>query len=557
VVQGYAYASAATVVLSNSATPPPGGMPISNGRIQVSGSTASVTTDASGKFTFPEAPAGARTLFVTPPGGAPVGKPVTVIAGSTVTVGDTAFTRQQAIDAVKTEVAKTDDLADVLIMATSQPIPAGVTISPALGNDAGAADPLLELKSTTTSWFIYADRRFGQRFQHAVRYYLVDAATGAITFKDASSWPLVNGARLYGDDETNRRLADAAIVPTRSPSSRAASDMPVGHVALSGRTRNLLNRATFSLLIQGDSREDFAADFTNVKGSFVNAIQKDNQSIVETYQPSKTPVTDPAALVKQKFAAITATADERDSLFVFVTAHGTKNGGLVLGSKPVEDGSKEDRTPLLVLQSLPWDSFRGHRIVIIIESCYSGFILDRLSQYFTANDEKFLNKCVTVMASSSAREASIGVTGGDNKVGSYFMNALIASVAANGGFMTEENTGNIFPGVRETTLNNTKDETTSDDPTDLKGQHARIFRRATTEEEAVRLDRALGSEFFAGQCVPLRRIENGKITNESGCAGGRHLHAVDARGIRIDRANLYADPNKTGCGYGLIVMMKK
>lgn len=72
---------------------------------------------------------------------------------------------------------------------------------------------------------------------------------------------------------------------------------------------------------------------------------------------------------------------------------------------------------------------------------------------------------------------------------------------------------------------------------------------------AVRLDHALGATFTAGQEIRLSRIQNGSVTPaEQGC-DEEHLHAVSgSSGITIDGEGPFADPNRNGCGYGVIVL---
>ena len=78
-------------------------------------------------------------------------------------------------------------------------------------------------------------------------------------------------------------------------------------------------------------------------------------------------------------------------------------------------------------------------------------------------------------------------------------------------------------------------------------------------ELAVKLDYTLDPfRYVKGQCIALRRIKNGKVGEGPECFGP-HLHElVHGQGITIDDVyGAYLDQNRTGCGFGLIVEVKK
>ena len=72
--------------------------------------------------------------------------------------------------------------------------------------------------------------------------------------------------------------------------------------------------------------------------------------------------------------------------------------------------------------------------------------------------------------------------------------------------------------------------------------------------QEVTLDKALSDgtvTFAAGTVIPTTRITGWHIAGPDECPGW-HMHADNPDGIRID-GHLFPDPNKSGCGYGMVI----
>src|ERR1044071_9168121 len=194
-VEGFAFLVGGNILLLNSASSPPAGAsPISGAAVTIDGWGGSASTSSTGRFLASGVPVGQRVMHVNG-SGTSLNVPLTVVAAATIQTGAFTLSRQQAIDAALAALPGTP--SDYRILASQQPLPTGVVLRPALGDDSGEHAPALDYAVPSPQFFIYADANAGERFQHDVLYILVDASTGVVTTRPASSWPQLNGVNRY------------------------------------------------------------------------------------------------------------------------------------------------------------------------------------------------------------------------------------------------------------------------------------------------------------------------------------------------------------------------
>ena len=137
-------------LLSRTETAPTGYRPLSNTAVTVSDAIydgeppavdVTAKTDAKGFVAISGLTAGRKYLKIPTTSGKTVRFPLTAIGGATVLWGQPAVTRSAALakaqDAVKDFIRQ----GDTYILSPQTPVPAGVEVAPALGNDDGVIDP--------------------------------------------------------------------------------------------------------------------------------------------------------------------------------------------------------------------------------------------------------------------------------------------------------------------------------------------------------------------------------------------------------------------------------
>ena len=137
---------------------------------------------------------------------------LTLIGDATVRWGSYPVSRAKAFEMAKQQIATTLRTGTTLIASPQTPLPAGVVVSPALGDDNGQQAAPLDTTLGKPSWFFYVDPLTDQKFHHPVKYVFVDAETGQTSEKDADSWPALNRASYYRHSDDLERSADVLLL---------------------------------------------------------------------------------------------------------------------------------------------------------------------------------------------------------------------------------------------------------------------------------------------------------------------------------------------------------
>ena len=330
-VEAYVFQSPSggPLLLSTTNTPPAGATPAVGVRAEIVGGGPSATVGADGSLRLGGIEPGLRTLRLTPAnGGAPTDVPLTVVPDATLPLGQTAVSRQNAVEALRTFAAGLNAAelftgSDVLV--TSTPLPAGVRLSPAL-----PSGDEQEMAIERPSWVLYVDMAPQSRFGHPTVLALVDAETGAVRAQGMLSWPLFNDASFYADSQVNATSPDALMVASgargnhsSSSGNRAARGLvwpETEEGAATCRAADPETSRTHVLMIQGDRRSDFAADMEDVAVSLGVAPFPRTGTFrrIRTFEGSS----GARARILQEFAAVRDAAKSGDTFVLYVTSHG-------------------------------------------------------------------------------------------------------------------------------------------------------------------------------------------------------------------------------------------
>ena len=433
-IEGYAFVQGGAIILRNSPTAPGGATALAGAAVTADGLGGTAGTDSSGRFQLRNVPVGQRKIHITPAAGSGVPAldiPVTVIGRATIQVGAFTVSRQQAVDSAKSALG--GDPAAYRILSPQQPLPSGVTLEPALGNDSGQPDPALTYTPTSSQWLVYADAFAGDRFQHPVSYVLVDAESGAVTVRNATSWPQINGVNHYPDDDNNATANDLVQVGSRKAQvARTASITPILNVLRTGRDHvpGATNPTTYALLIQGNSRSDMETDLVNMKANLFGPNGLSGPSVITEWSPPTEGVVDGPAQIQALFDGICAQAREQDTILVYVTSHAFRSGTISIQNGVESDESTTPDGFLFPEFSLKAANCRACHVIYMIDTCHAGEAMVKWSTQTPHAGQK-----MTILASSLSTETSGGVTRRINAetgktLGGHFTNAFLASLQA-------------------------------------------------------------------------------------------------------------------------------
>jgi Peptidase C13 family len=470
---GFAFVGADNAVsLGRSPTAPAGAHAAAEATVSV-GSVSSKTDDT-GAFTLTNLPAGLGTLHVATTTGVAADFPVTVLGGATARLGAPAVTRADALAIVKKALAAlTTEPKTTVIIGPQEPLPAGTTVAPAFGNGYGQPSAALDFISNSEQWLIFVDPKVVLFYQHPVEFFFVDAATGALTKLDETSWPFINGLSYYGDRDTDLASADLMVGPTppfapkgaanesepRTPAAAVggadddsafaqAREFPSAglgaHVMLTS-FRSAPERApqatatapaavggtTYALIVQGGSDSAQNADVTSITSLFghggippANVLFNKPTETTGINGPGSSPrINEFTSQFKQQCSA----AQPNDTFFIYITAHGSPGGGAELDSNGVYSGSG---APLdfekLTGSYFDFTGCKAGRVVVIIDTCYSA----KLASQIGANLTKAGITNATVISATDADHSSLGVPLYGSLFTTKFVDAFNAQVAA-------------------------------------------------------------------------------------------------------------------------------
>lgn len=278
---------------------------------------------------------------------------------------DAGLDRQAALDRAIAELV--DGSHPTAVLITDAPLPAGAVVS------TYRTQALLEPTSVTLAgpaWLVWVDDAPMATFGHPSRVALVDVASGELTVLDTQTWPLVDGAPVFTDADREPTGWDhAAGLPELTP--RAARALPprmsVDCVPVNpGR----------ALVINGwEPGESGQANFGN--GSLHMKDAFEGVGLDTTYLgPQGASEADGVAsdeAIDMYFQTAAKELQPGDDFVLFLNGHGFiaedfKPGETVVGGHWESDVERW-------LARLP----AGVNIIVIINGCHSGGMLDGLS----------------------------------------------------------------------------------------------------------------------------------------------------------------------------------
>lgn len=342
----------------------------------------SVTTDEQGNFFFPGLTAGEQTLTVPSLG---LVQSITVIAGAEVLLQQYPVSRQQAIDQVLTLLNSRAEfsLNEAFIIAPHNPLPAGVALTQALGTlDPGIQTNPAVTTLTRPQWLIYLDAAPSVGFHHhEIEYFLVDAQTGAVETETRTSYPQINGVAYYQESEdylNSTALVSSPVIPNEPQKARRV----VSRQASQPEVRYQATGDTYVLTVDGHNNSSAAADLRkfkqdilpNLKG--IPPVKKtvDYNSIKAAQEGFPAGQTPGDGLIST-FQALCRETQVGDTLVIYITSHGNKQGIILNGTKSsFKKGtpSVQGDSVLTWGQAFDFKDCKACQVVVITEACHAG-----------------------------------------------------------------------------------------------------------------------------------------------------------------------------------------
>lgn len=365
-------------VLSPKATPPAGYTPAAGATISflgvsptgtgtLSNGGPSASADADGRYLLSGLHPGLGQIRVTPSGGSPLTAQVTVINGATVEIGAPTITRAAALALAQAQVPAGTDPTSLFILCPQSPLPAGVQVSQALGNENGDQDPTTSTLAPASQWFFYIDPDASLKFTHDMLYIFVDAATGAVTSGPATSFPALNGLRFYDHHDVNFLGADLAIAPAPALLAPGTSFLPA-QPAPADPAQVCCTPKTWAIILQGADENAAAADVTAIQQMFGNSgLPSPTVSTTTIIPPTGT---SPKTQFLAAIAAAKASAQPCDYIFIYVTAHNSVGNAIELEHTQA-DGSKAPNDEKVVFRDINLQGVKTRNSYLIIDTCYA------------------------------------------------------------------------------------------------------------------------------------------------------------------------------------------
>ncbi|HWB77379.1 MAG TPA: hypothetical protein VG755_20570 [Nannocystaceae bacterium] len=279
-----------------------------------------------------------------------------------------ALSREDAADAVIAELVTAGD--PIVVLGMQDPIAAGDRI--VAYHPLAEMAPEVAITAAGESWFFWLDDEPGAQFDHPSRYAMVDRASGEITVIDARWWPTKGGAIVW-DDEAYASDADRVHVELDDGTMRRGLVPELSPIA-DCNTGGTGHAVVINGWKTGESgRKDFDNDGANMNDAFTDA------GLDTTYfGPAGSEGVDQPygrSAVDQFFAQKASELQAGDTLVVFVGGHGWVNDTIDYkkGETQIGDVWESDLEGWLA----GFDP--GVNVVVIINGCHSGGMLDSLS----------------------------------------------------------------------------------------------------------------------------------------------------------------------------------
>jgi hypothetical protein len=435
-VAGILYVDASgTITASRAKTPPAGSQAVAGATVSAS-EGPSTTTDGSGHFELDGVAPGAQLLTVTPSSGSPATIAVHSIPGVLATLGDPATSLADATQMVAQYAASLGAAGTTQTYATHEPLPAGVTIGTAMPLGALAAG---ESCVGSESWLFEVDPYPEFLSEHAVRFVLVDAQSGAITVRLANAWPTVNGAPLFHESDQNLATLDvvaAATAPEDTAPSSADLVEPDGGTTGQGFHADGHPFAgppggrKFGIIIRGDSSWTTGSALGSSARAFASFLA--SQGVMPGDLTQILPGSgDVLAQIKTALNVIALAATPCDTVYLAVFAHGYTVGDPAFNVDETyvdsTTGKSETTEVLISKNTLDLSRINAGHFNLFFETCGSGGWTNVVKSQLTAPGAD----AVVVTSADQDHSAAVNVVpiaGG--AFGARFTNYFLAAAAS-------------------------------------------------------------------------------------------------------------------------------
>lgn len=386
----------------------------------------STTTDGTGFFRLDGVAPGFYQLQAGPQ--PPIQIPLTVINNAEIRVGAYPVSREAALAAVLTEAGLNpeDPARPWQIQAPNHPLPAGSLITPGLGDENGNNNPALYLRLESPKWFVFENKNSTLSWSHPVVYWLVDPISGELESYPRESWPIINGEDYYSDEVIDIELQDTPYLPIEPAIPEGEGELPLPPKAVltqkSTPTPCCEDPKTYALLVRGHDDSITGSDIDDVENALGEGLLP-GQLILSHYDSCSDK---PKEKFLAKFREVCQQTRPCDTLFVYMTAHGTR-GGIKLEHNAFACpqkifGSDADFNTLGPAE-IPWEECAACNLVLVVDACHSGTYVSPAQR---TRFDKLTGKRVAVMTATNLNKEA-GSFGREHllrETGSVFTNRL-------------------------------------------------------------------------------------------------------------------------------------
>lgn len=280
--------------------------------------------------------------------------------------GGGALSRDDAAALVIEELVTAGD--PVVVLGMSEPLAAGDRI--VAYHPHPELEPEVAIEAETESWFFWIDDEPGAQFDHASRYAIVDRESGELTMIDARWWPTIDGAVVWSDAayESEADWVYADLGDGTEPRAGLAPELwPIADCVANGGHAVVINGWEPDQSL----REDLDDNGANMKEALTDAGldttyfgPTDSEGVDDTMTP---------AALENWFAQKATELGPGDTLVVYVEGHGW-----------VSEEGRPGETQIGAVWETDLEKWLagfdpGVNVVVMIEGCHSGGMLDSLT----------------------------------------------------------------------------------------------------------------------------------------------------------------------------------
>lgn len=328
-----------------------------------------------------------------------------------------APTRDRAIDIVLGDVLDVDDIPNLEVFATPQPMEAGTVIE--LGHDdeveVEGAESVTVL--TEDSWVFFADLAPGWQFEHPAKIIVVAQADGSVQEFDVAWWPTIDGEQWWrtraSRDESGDKVFSQTTEPLETRAGRALVNGPSASAA-----------ATVPGYCRPEDIQKWALTVAASDDMAIDPSYAKNLALLLKTHGYQADVLGPTSLGQGQASVEAAlanirnkmlgTADEGycDEFLLVWNGHGSTQGSLWIPSGPNRDSQWMTSDELAVAVDQTTEKIEGMQVRVAIDSCYSGAHFPRFATRMpldpNAKEPDDVARDVLVITATTALELAVG-----------------------------------------------------------------------------------------------------------------------------------------------------